>query len=187
MDIFEKVEKLREQTGVSFEEAKKALEANNYDLLEACLALEKEGKIAKPQEGYYSTGASQDMRNAQNFEMAQRQYQKSCDNSSFKESMRNFADFFRKVFKKSLEINFNIIKGGKTIVAIPLLFLLMLVLGFFWVTVPLIIIGLFCGITYNFSGVDAVVVDVNDVCDKASQTAENIKKEFKKEKEESDE
>ena len=50
-------------------------------------------------------------------------------------------------------------------------------------TVPLIIVGLFFGITYNFTGIDKVVVDVNEVCDKASQTAENIKNEFKKEEE----
>ena len=46
-----------------------------------------------------------------------------------------------------------------------------------------IVIGLFFGITYNFTGVDKVVLDVNDVCDKASQTAENIKNEFKKDDE----
>ena len=35
MDNLEKVEKLREKTGVSYEEAKEALEANNYDVLDA--------------------------------------------------------------------------------------------------------------------------------------------------------
>ena len=34
MDNLEKVEKLREKTGVSYEEAKEALEANNYDVLD---------------------------------------------------------------------------------------------------------------------------------------------------------
>ena len=187
MDIFEKVEKLREQTGVSFEEAKIALEENNYDMLDAVIALEKQGKVAQPQQGYYQAGASQNAQNAQNFVMAQQQYQKSCNKSSFKESMRNVADFFRKMFKKSLEINFCISKDGKSVANVPLLVLILLLLGFFWVTVPLLIIGLFFGITYSFTGVDKVVVDVNDVCDKASQTAENIKNEFKKDKEKTDE
>ncbi len=62
--------------------------------------------------------------------------------------------------------------------------LILLLVGFFWVTLPLLIISLFFGITYNFTGIDKVVVDVNEVCDKASQTAEIIKNEFKKDEEE---
>ena len=41
MDKLEKVEKLREKTGVSYEEAKNALEACDYDLLDAIIYLEK--------------------------------------------------------------------------------------------------------------------------------------------------
>ena len=37
MDNLEKVEKLREKTGVSYEEAKAALEATNYDVLDAII------------------------------------------------------------------------------------------------------------------------------------------------------
>ena len=87
------------------------------------------------------------------------------------------------MFRKSLEIDFNISKDNKKVASVPLLILILLLIGFFWVTVPLIIVGLFFGITYNFTGIDKVVVDVNEVCDKASQTAENIKNEFKKEEE----
>ena len=45
MDNLEKVEKLREKTGVSYEEAKAALEATNYDVLDAIIYLEKNGKV----------------------------------------------------------------------------------------------------------------------------------------------
>ena len=45
MDNFEKVEKLREKAGVSYEEAKTALEQCNYDLLDAMIYLEKQGKV----------------------------------------------------------------------------------------------------------------------------------------------
>ena len=48
MDNLEKVEKLREKTGVSYEEAKEALEANNYDVLDAIIYLEKKGKVKAP-------------------------------------------------------------------------------------------------------------------------------------------
>ena len=183
MENFEKVEKLREKTGVSYEDAKKVLEEKNYDMLDAIIELERQGKVVEPKEGTYTAGARQDMENVKNFEKAQKQYEKDCRKSSFKEFARSFADLFRAIFHKSLEIEFVLSKNGQQIANLPLLVLVLLILGFFWITVPLLIIGLFFGISYKFTGVDKVIVDVNDVCDKASQTAENIKNEFKKEEE----
>ena len=183
MENFEKVEKLREKTGVSYEDAKRVLEEKNYDMLDAVIELERQGKVVEPKAGTYTAGASQDMENVKKFEDAQKQYEKSCKKNSFKECMRSLADLFRALFRKSIEIDFCINKDNKRVASVPLLVLILLLLGFFWVTVPLIVIGLFFGITYNFTGVDKVVVDVNEVCDKASQTAENIKNEFKKEEE----
>ena len=46
MTNLEMVETLREKANVSYEEAKTALEASNWDLLDAILLLESEGKIA---------------------------------------------------------------------------------------------------------------------------------------------
>jgi hypothetical protein len=183
MENFEKVEKLREKTGVSYEDAKKVLEEKNYDMLDAIIELERQGKVAEPKEGTYTAGASQDMENVKKFEIAQKQYEQDCKKSHIKDGFRNLADFIRTLFRKSLEIDFCINKDNKKVASFPLLVLILLLAGFFWITVPAIIIGLFLGITYNFTGVDKVVLDVNEVCDKASQTAENIKNEFKKEEE----
>ena len=44
MDQFEKVEKLRERADVSYEEAKEALENSNWDILDAMIYLEQNGK-----------------------------------------------------------------------------------------------------------------------------------------------
>jgi hypothetical protein len=183
MENFEKVEKLREKTGVTYEEAKKVLEEKNYDMLDAIIELERQGKVAAPSEGAYTTGASQDMENVKKFEIAQMQYEKDCKKNGIREGFKNLANFFRTIFQKSLEIDFCVNRDGQKVASVPVLVLVLLLIGFFWITVPLIIIGLFFGITYNFTGVDKVVVDVNGVCDKASQTAENIKNEFKKEEE----
>ena len=184
MENFEKVEKLREKTGVSYEDAKKVLEENNYDMLDAIIALEKQGKVVEPKAGTYTSGASQEQECVKKFEIAQRQYEDDCKQSRFKEGIRKIFEYCRTAFQKSLEIDFCVNKDGKKIASVPLLVLILLLLGFFWVTLPLLIIGLFFGISYNFTGVDKVIVDVNAVCDKASQTAENIKNEFKKDEEE---
>ena len=44
MDHFEMTEKLRERAQVSYEEAKEALELNEWDMLEAIVYLEREGE-----------------------------------------------------------------------------------------------------------------------------------------------
>ena len=55
MDIFEKVEKLVEKAGVSYEDAKAALDKAEGDLLDAMILLEKEGKAKAPEQSSYST------------------------------------------------------------------------------------------------------------------------------------
>ena len=55
MDNFEKVEKLVEKAGVTYEEAKKALEKADGDLLDAMIILEREGKTEAPRQSSYST------------------------------------------------------------------------------------------------------------------------------------
>lgn len=55
MNNIEMVEKLREQAKVSYEEAKEALEQNNWDILDAMIYLERKGKVDPPGMGEYST------------------------------------------------------------------------------------------------------------------------------------
>ena len=45
MDQYEMVEKLRQKANVSYEEAKEALENTNWDILDALVLLENEGKV----------------------------------------------------------------------------------------------------------------------------------------------
>ena len=48
MDKLKLIDKLREKTNISYEEAKAALENNNWDILDAILYLEESGKVEKP-------------------------------------------------------------------------------------------------------------------------------------------
>ena len=45
MDHYEMVEKLRQKANVSYEEARNALESTNWDILDALVLLETEGKV----------------------------------------------------------------------------------------------------------------------------------------------
>ncbi len=55
MEQLEKVEKLRQRANVSYEEAKEALEASGWDLLDAMVYLEKQGKVKPPEQETYTT------------------------------------------------------------------------------------------------------------------------------------
>jgi hypothetical protein len=62
---------------------------------------------------------------------------------------------------------------------VPVTVLVVLLIFTFWITVPLIIIGLFLGYRYSFAGPDLGKESVNQALDSVAQAAENIKREVK--------
>ena len=80
MERLEKVEKIREKTGVSYEEAKNALEACEYDVLDALVYLETLGKINREKLATYSTVQTTE---SSEFTKAQETYENSCKDTSF--------------------------------------------------------------------------------------------------------
>ena len=55
MDHLEKAEKLRKHADVSYEEAKKALEESDWDILDALILLESQGKVKSEPAGEYES------------------------------------------------------------------------------------------------------------------------------------
>lgn len=171
MDNFEKVEKIREKTGVSYEEAKAALEANNYDILDAVIYLEKQGKTGSSAgSAQYSTSWKQN----QIVPVEQKKEEREAS-----DSIGAFFAWLGSLVKKSWENHFVIEKGGREVGSMPVLILILLMMGFFWVVVPLMIVGLFFDFRYHFKGGSKIEVDLNEFCDKAKGACSDIKQEFK--------
>ncbi len=170
MDKLEKVEKIREKTGVTYEEAKNALEACNFDVLDAIVYLEALGRIEGPRQTSYTTGAE---RTAQ--DILTKPYPEQERESNFGSTMDRFFDWFKGVLKKSLEIKFIVKKEGRELFSVPVLVLVIGLLFGFWITIPLLVVGLFLNCRYSFDGVDTVSVNLNDVMNKAGNMAEEIK------------
>jgi hypothetical protein len=63
------------------------------------------------------------------------------------------------------------------VVSIPVTVLVLLLFFAFWITIPLLVIGLFFGYRYIFKGPDLGKPVVNKFMDSAAGMAENIKKE----------
>lgn len=168
MDNLEKVEKLREKTGVSYEEAKEALEANNYDVLDAIIYLEKKGKVKAPEVTDYTT------------EQAQQEYTRDCNKKTFGQMMDQFFSWCGRLLKKSVDSKFIIERRGSTMVNVPVLVLILAIIFAFWITIPLLVVGLFCECRYHFAGIDNINVDLNSACDKVADTVETIKTDINK-------
>lgn len=178
MDHLEKVEKIREKTGVSYEEAKAVLEAHDYDVLDAIVELEREGKVKSPEIPVYTTEPGQ---KSQEFARTQQQYENDCKKKSSGDTLNHFFKKIGDLLKKTCETSFEVIHNEKRLVTLPVLVLLLGVVMAFWVTIPLLIVGMFFGCKYHFSGFETTTVDINDICDKASETCENIKNDFQNE------
>ena len=178
MDNVEKAELLRSKTGVTYERAWAALKANDYDVLESLVYLEKLGEINGDNIAKYTTTGS---KSSKEFENAQKSYEKSCKSSSFGETMKKLGEWFVDLIKKGCDTTFEVTKGDKKFVAVPVIVLVIGILFAFWVVIPLLVVGLFFDCRYKFIGFEKTSFDINDVCSKASDTAATIKNDFAKE------
>ena len=176
MENFEKVEVLREKANVSYEDAKVALEACNYDMLDAMIYLERQGKVNMGSTASYTTSSGTDT--SQEFEQAQKSYEDSCQRTSFGEVVNKFGKWCGRLIQKSVEIDFCVTKNEELFLKVPVLALVLILLVAFWLIAILLVVGLFCGCKYHFQGTDTATIKLNQICEKASETCEDIKKDF---------
>lgn len=174
MEQFEKVEKLRERANVSYEEAKDALERSNWDILDAMIYLEQNGKTKAPGQESYTTSGEKTGQKAEH-EMPQ------DDKDGFLDAMRRFGDWCIKWINKGNRNQFTVYKNGEEKFAVPITLLVVLLIFAFYAVVPLIVIGLFFNFRYHFEGPDMQAVDLNKAMDTAADAAENLKNDINNE------
>ena len=178
MDKLEKVELIRQKTGVGYDDAKAALDTNNDDVLDAIVWLERMGKTHTSTTSY-TTGVDNtkvgESRLSPEMERAQYAYEESTRKKTFGERFDSAWAYIRNLFRKGLSITFVAERNGSRAIELPVT---ILVIGlFFWgATFWLLIAGLFCGFRYHLEGMDsAVSVNLNDAMNKAADGAESIK------------
>ena len=178
MTTLEQVEKLCVMANISYEEAKAALDAANGDLLDAIIYLEKQGKVNAPTGGgYYSSEKSIDASVLSYKENCWEKQNKNCHSGKgFISLMKKIGVFCFKMIRKGSSNSFEVLKGEEIKASFPVIVLALLLIFAFWVTIPLIIIGLFFGLRYRFNGPDFKSNTVNDAMNSAADAAENLKK-----------
>ncbi len=170
MDNFEKVEKLREHANVTYEEAKQALENSNWDILDAMIYLEQAGKVHGPEQSSYTT---------QTEKVKIEVDEKECK-STFSDKLKRFGDWCLGLIEKGNNNSFCVERDNKEIFRMPITLLVVLLIFSFWMIVPLLVVGLFFDMRYQFCGPDvrSVDIDINRAMDSAAEAAESIKNEF---------
>ena len=177
MTEFEKVEKLREKADVSYAEAKEALDLASGDLLDAMIYLEKQGKAKAPQGGGFFSGAGASGGGSRSPHGGGKGKNKGT--GGFSDIMSKFGTACAGLLRKGTVNYLDATKDGRAIFSCPVLVLAALLLFFFWITLPLIVVSLFFGIRYRFSGPDLGRDDVNKVMDTTSDMVNEVKKSFR--------
>jgi hypothetical protein len=182
MDKMEKAEKVVDKTGVSYEDARTALEQTDYDVLDAIVWLEQHGKTERRSASYSTEGET---RYDSSIEMshAQKDYEEATHRSEFSEKFEDgFGRFMSSLgafFKRSVQITLVVSRKGERLFTVPLLLFVILLIVGFWIVVPLMLVALFFGVKYSFDGIRPVTVDLNDLSEKASRGAESLKQDLK--------
>ena len=163
MTQYEMVEKLSEKMGVTLEEAKAALEACDWEMLDAALLLEKQ-RGDKAQEAYST-----------------RQAEEETPREKAKERRRGVAEglgeLARGLFNLGNRNHFEVRRGEETVLEVPVTVLVLLLVFAFWVCIPLLVIGLFTGYRYAFTGAELGRESVDHAMDKAAEVVEKVKDE----------
>lgn len=167
MTNLEMVEALREKAGVSYEEAKNALEQSNWDMLDAILLLEREGKV-NLSGGSYSTKPEEEQPEGE-----------PRRHREVRNAFRWLGQTFRKLVGIGNANSLVISRKGEKLFSLPVTAFAILLICLFKYLVVAMVVGLFCGLRYSFQGPNLGKKSINDAMDRAATVAENVKEEFR--------
>ena len=157
MDHYEMVETLRAKANVTYEEAKAALEASDWDMLDALVLLESEGKVNGALE--FTTkektdDARQTIRNG-------------------KGSLSKLGAWIRKMIALGNQNQFVISRKGSELVAMPLTVMALLTVLVWPFSLIVLFAGFFLGTRYAFRGPD-INTTVTDFVNKAQEKTATV-------------
>lgn len=168
MTQFEMVEKLCEKANVTYEEAKSALEAANWDLLDAVVFLEQEGKVTKGT-SHHST---------QSEPVEEEAAPKAVP---LRAQIRKLWHLFLKLVRIGNENHLVVTHKNKQIFSLPVTVVVVLMICSCMGVLAAVAVSLFFGVRYSFKGEHLGKESVNNVMNKATDVAEQVKESFEEE------
>ena len=96
-----------------------------------------------------------------------------------KGKFKTLGEELKKLIQKGLDNSFVVRKDGKTILTLPVLIFVAVLLLAFWVTVPLLIVGMIFHFRYGFEGIDLGSESINQTMDKAADYVDDLVEKYK--------
>ena len=162
MDHLEMVEKLREKANVTYDEARTALEVCNWDLLDALLLLENEGKLNETPDkaSSYSTRVKDEPKST-----------RKCSHRA--NVVGQVLHALAGVVKKCNSVTLQIKKQNEVRLALPMTAVILLVVFAFWFALAIGFVAMLCG--YRFSVIGLSFDDsINDAMEKAGDFVDKV-------------
>ena len=185
MENFEKIEQLVNKAGCSYEDAKAALEGCGWDMIDAIISLERDGKVKKESASYTAQPAEE----AEIFSEVtvdstgrSNRNQSNADNSGKKESAPKEKSGLWKRFRSIMTDNRLVIikRNGQQLADLPIWIPIVALICFFWATLILAVVAMAFGCRFHFEGADLGKININDKMDKATDYAEKVKNDLTK-------
>ena len=191
MDNYQKVEQLVNKAGCSYEDAKAALEACGWDMLDAVISLEREGKVNKETAEQKAEElieiipeVSADKVAGSSSQQITYTYDDSSSGNSDKAGNTGKADGTgkrgRRLWKriKSILMNNRMVvfkSSGQQIMDLPIVIPVIALIAFFWATLIVAVVAMIFGCRFHFEGEDLGKTNINSTMDKATDYAEKVR------------
>lgn len=173
----EMVERLKEKANVSYAQAKEALEYSGGNLLDALIYLEEKGAIPRAEGAYYSTKSETLPPPPPAEPLPVRLPDKAKKQKAPKQPRSGRGGvrrFFNTLRRWLIDNELEIWRRDQPVTALPVLILVLLLCCAFWVTIPVLVLGLFLGFRYRFSGPDLERDDLNGMMGSVADTAADL-------------
>lgn len=176
MDRFELVEKLVKSTGVGYEDAKTALESSGWDLLDAAVWLEKNGKVENKSSHFTTNPEQQQEQRKQQEEerMKEEQRRESPKTSAGSASSGNrvLHTILTKARQIIMDNELVICKSsGEVFLEIPIWLAIVLLVVAFWPSVIVLVLVFILGFRFRLHGPDLGSDKVNRILNRAENAA----------------
>lgn len=168
MERYEMAELLSRKAGVPLEEAREVLAENEWDILDAMVALERRRGVPAEPVTVDRTGGGEAEAEPQPVKSAPRR------EPVFTNGFATIWHYIKRLAQLSVETSFDVIRHDKILLSVPVLVLAALVVCCFWVMLPLLVLAMFVGCRYQFRGKTGTGA-ANRAMDKLGDVVENIK------------
>ncbi len=172
MTRLEMVEKIKDKTGVTYDTARETLEQSNWDMLDAIVRLERAKMEADaPKESNEAPSAATE-------EEPKKTKTRRQSSGEVGDKVAVAVRWIGNLISKGEQSHVEVYRKDDKLLSLSLTSAVLLMLLSWWIPLLLVVIGLFTGYKFKFSGGAAASRIVNRAAEKASGKAEEFKQKF---------